>query len=58
MSGLSLESRLGVLATLWRMAWRRKAWALIPALLFLALLVLFMAASEMPALIPFFYAVF
>lgn len=52
------SARLEVVVQLWRMVLRRKAWALLPVVLFLFLLMIFLAASEMPALIPFFYAVF
>lgn len=54
----SLRDRAEIIAELWRMVRRRRAWALLPVVLFLALLMLFLAVSEMPALIPFFYAVF
>lgn len=54
----SLKDRAEIIAELWRMVRGRKAWALLPVVLFLALLMLFLAVSEMPALIPFFYAVF
>ena len=53
-----LSERMEVIVQLWRMVLKRKAWALLPVVLFLALLLIFLAASEMPALIPFFYAVF
>lgn len=52
------DERFEVLVQLWRMILRRKAWALLPVVLFLALILVFLAVSEMPALIPFFYAVF
>lgn len=52
------SERLQVVAQLWRMVLKRKSWALLPVVLFLLLLLVFLAASEMPALIPFFYAVF
>lgn len=58
MSLHSFLERAEVLVELWRMIWRRRAWALFPVILFLSLLILFLVASEMPALIPFFYAVF
>jgi len=53
-----LNARLDVVVQLWRMVLRRKSWALLPVVLFLLLIIAFLAASEMPALIPFFYAVF
>ena len=36
----------------------RKVWILLPLLGFIILIVFFVFAAEMPALIPFFYAVF
>lgn len=53
-----LDERFEVLVQLWQMVLRRRAWALLPVVLFLALILVFLAVSEMPALIPFFYAVF
>lgn len=58
MNRQGFRARLEVVVQLWRMVVRRKAWALMPVVLFLLLILAFLAASEMPALIPFFYAVF
>lgn len=49
---------LAIVPVLFRLTYRRRLWFLIPTfiLLFVATLVMFL--TEVPALIPFFYAIF
>ncbi|MBI4677252.1 MAG: hypothetical protein HY748_06690 [Elusimicrobia bacterium] len=50
--------RWAVMAEFYRMVRDRRAYILIPILLAIGIIMLFLFTSEMPLLIPFFYAVF
>lgn len=52
------SDRMDVFREFYRMVRDRKVYILIPLLFAIALVLVFMFASEMPILIPFFYAVF
>ena len=54
----ALTRRLAVAAEFYRMVRDRKSYMLIPVLLAIAIIILFLFTSEMPLLIPFFYALF
>ncbi len=54
----SLAKRTAVMREFFLMVRDRRVYILIPLLAAIALILLFMFVSEMPVLIPFFYAVF
>ncbi len=49
---------LAIIPVLFRLAYRRRLWFLVPTFILLVVATLVMFLTEVPALIPFFYAIF
>jgi len=49
---------IALIPVLFRLVWRRRLWFLVPTFLLLFVATILMFMTEVPALIPFFYAIF